>query len=102
LNLYKDVLCYSLREPNWLVCHLQLHNVGYKGSLPNKYSYVTFDIMLTPDPISQKVLWKTFWLIRHSIVGTPGSSFLARNGEANKPSYFDWIVLIILTVSFYA
>ena len=26
--------------------------VGYKGLLPNKYSYVTLDIMLTPDPMS--------------------------------------------------
>jgi hypothetical protein len=31
-------------------------NVGYKGSLLNKYSYVTLDIMLTLDPMSQKVL----------------------------------------------
>ena len=44
--------------------------VGYKGSLPNKYSYVTLDIMLTPDPISQKALWKilcpinTQWSVR--------------------------------------
>jgi hypothetical protein len=42
--------------------------------------------MLTPNLISQKVLWKTFWLIKHSIVDTPGSSFLAKNGGASKPS----------------
>jgi hypothetical protein len=58
--------------------------------------------MLTPDPISQKVLRKTFGLIRHSIVDTSGSSFFTRNGRVSKPSYSDWIVLIILTVSSYA
>jgi hypothetical protein len=99
LNLYNDILCYSLRKPNSLVAICNCIYIGYKGSLPNKYSYVIFDIILTPNPILQKVLWKTFWLIRHSIVGTLGSSFFARNGGVNKPSYSNWTVLIILTVS---
>jgi hypothetical protein len=70
--------------------------VGYKG---NKYSYVTFDIMLIPNPTLQKVLWKIFWLIVHSIVGTLGSSFLARNGGARRWLHFDRMVLIMLIVS---
>ena len=73
--------------------------VGYKGSLPNKYSYVTLDIILMPDPMSQKVLWKILFPMVHSIVGTPGSSFLARNGEARRWTYSDRSVLIMLTVS---
>ena len=35
----------------------------------------------------------------HSIMGTPGSSFLARNGEAWRWSYSDRSVLIMLTDS---
>ena len=73
--------------------------VGNKDSSPNKYSYVTLDIMLTPDPMSQKVLWKILCPMVHSIIGTPRSSFLARNGEARKWSYSDLSVLIILTDS---
>ena len=55
--------------------------------------------MLTPDPISLKVLWKILCLIVHSIIGTPGSSFLVRKGEARRWSYSDWSVLIISTDS---
>ena len=73
--------------------------VGNKGSSPNKYSYVTLDIMLTPDPMWQKVLWKILCPMVHSIVGTPGSSFLARNGEARRWPYSDRSVLIMLTNS---
>ena len=73
--------------------------VGNKGSLLNKYSYVTLDIMLTPDPVSQKVLWNILCPMVHSIVGTPGSSFLARNGEARRWPNSDRSVLIMLTVS---
>ena len=83
-----------------MVRHLQRIYVQNKGSLPNKYSYVTLDIMLTPDPMSQKVLWKIFCPMVHSIVGTPGSSFLARNGETRRWSYSDLSVLIMLTDSF--
>ena len=70
--------------------------VGYKGLLPNKYSYVTLDIMLTPDLMSQKVLWKILCPMVHLIVGTLGSSFLARNGEVRRWSYSDRSVLIML------
>ena len=70
--------------------------VGNKGSLPNKYSYVTLDIILTPDPMSPKVLWNILCLIVHSIVGMPGSSFLVRYGEASRWSYSDQSVLIML------
>jgi hypothetical protein len=35
----------------------------------------------------------------HSIIGTPGPSFLARNGGARRWSYSDQMVLIMLTVS---
>jgi hypothetical protein len=64
-----------------------------------KYSYVTFDIMLAPDPMSHKVLQKIFWLIVHSIIGTLGSSFLVRNGGASKWSLSTLTALIILIVS---
>jgi hypothetical protein len=64
--------------------------IGYKDLLPNKYSYVTLDIMVTPDPMSQKVLWKILCPMVHSIVGTPGSSFLARNGWSEE------VVILIL------
>jgi hypothetical protein len=74
--------------------------VRYNGSLPNKYSYVTFDIMLAPDPMSEKVLRKIFWLIVHSIVGTLGSSFLTTNGGESKWSLSILTALIILIVSF--
>jgi hypothetical protein len=51
--------------------------------------------MLTPDPISQKVLWKILYPIVHSIVGTPGSSFLVMNGDARRWLYSDRSVFII-------
>ena len=73
--------------------------VGNKGSSPNKYSYVTMDIILTPDPMSQKVLWNLFYPMVHSIVGTPKSSFLVRYGELRRWSYTDRNVLIMLTNS---
>ena len=73
--------------------------VGNKSSSPNKYSYVTLDIILTPDPISQKVLWNILYPMVHSIIGTPRSSFLARNGEARRWLYSDQSVLIMLTDS---
>ena len=73
--------------------------VGNKGSSPNKYSYVTLDIMLTLDPKSQKVLWKILCPMVYSIIGTPRSSFLTRNGEARRWSYSDRSVLIMLTDS---
>ena len=75
--------------------------VGYKGSLPNKYSYVTLDIMLTPDLMSQKVLWKILCPMVHSIIGMPRSSFLTKNGEARRWSYSDLSVLIMSTDSSY-
>jgi hypothetical protein len=93
----------SLVMPSWnWIDWSAIYNyiyVGYKGSLPNKYSYVTLDIMLTPDPISQKVLMKILCPMVHSIIGTLGSSFLARNGEARRWSYSDQSVLIMLTDS---
>jgi hypothetical protein len=55
--------------------------------------------MLAPDPMSQKVLRKIFWLIVHSIIGTPGSSFLTRNGGASKWPLSALTALIILIVS---
>ena len=73
--------------------------VGNKGSSPNKYSYITLDIILTPDPMSQKVLWKILYLMVHSIMGTLGSSILVRNDQARRWSYSDQIVLIMLTDS---
>ena len=73
--------------------------IGNKGSSPSKYSYVTLDIILTSDPISQKVLWNILCPMVHSIIGTPRSSFLARNGEARRWSYSDRSVLIMLTDS---
>jgi hypothetical protein len=73
--------------------------VGYRGLLSNKYLYVTLDIMLMPDPMSQKVLWKILSSVVHSIVGTLGSSFLTRKGEASRWSYSDRTMLIILTDS---
>ena len=73
--------------------------VGNKGSSLNKYWYITLDIILTPNPISHEVLWKILCPIVHSIMGTPRSSFLARNGEARRWSYSDQSVLIILTDS---
>ena len=73
--------------------------VEKKGSSPNKYSYVTLDIMLTPNQMLQKVLWKILCPIVKSIVGTPGSSFFARNGEARRWLYSDLSVLIMLTDS---
>jgi hypothetical protein len=77
---YHDISSYPFRKSDWLIHHLQ----GNKDSSPNKYSYITLDIMLTPDPILQKVLWKILCPMKHSIVGTPGSSFLARNGEVRR------------------
>jgi len=73
--------------------------VGNKGSSLNKYSYVTLDIMLTPDQMCQKVLWKILCPMVHSISGMPWSSFLVRNGEARRWLYSDQSVLIILTNS---
>ena len=73
--------------------------VGNKGSSPNKYSYVTLDIILAPDLMSQKVMWNILCPMVHLIVGTPRSSFLARNGEARRWSYSDRSVLIMLTNS---
>ena len=52
--------------------------------------------------MSQKVLWKILYPMVHSIVGTPRSSFLARNGEARRWSYSDQSVLIMLTDSSYS
>jgi hypothetical protein len=73
--------------------------VRYNGSLPNKYSYVTFEIILAPDPMLEKVLRKIFWLIVHSIIGTPGSSFLTTNSGESKWSLSILTALIILIVS---
>ena len=94
---YHNIFCYPLRESNWSAIYSCIY-VGNKGSLPNKYSYVTLDIILTPDPMSQ-VLWNIICPMVHSIVGMPGSSFLARNGEASRWSYSDLSVLIMLTDS---
>ena len=52
-----------------------------------------------PDLMSQKVLWKILYPMVHSIVDTPGSSFLARNGEARRWSYSNQSVWIMLTDS---
>ena len=49
--------------------------------------------------MSQKVLWKILCPMVHSIVGMPGSSFLARNGKVRRWSYSDRSVLIMLTNS---
>jgi hypothetical protein len=73
--------------------------VGNKGSSPNKYSYITLDIILTPNPMSQNVLWKILCPMVHSIISTPGSSFLVRYGEVRRWSYSDRSVLTMLTDS---
>jgi hypothetical protein len=99
--LYFTMTSLAMLSGNWIdwSAIYSCIYVGYKGLLPNKYSYVTLDIMLTPDPMSQKVLWKILCLMVHSIIGMLGSFFLARNGEARRWLYSDRSVLIILTIS---